>query len=86
MKPILLYASLLILTSCAPTRYTPLCPPIVHYTVQEDKKAATELRSHPDLQKISEMLRDYGNERNELTTLCPNAPAHQSSVAPSDQH
>lgn len=77
MKLILLYTSLLTLTSCTPTRYTPLCPAVVHYTIQEDKQAATELRSHPDLQKISEMLRDYGNERNEIITICPNSASHR---------
>ncbi|GBQ07449.1 hypothetical protein [Saccharibacter floricola] len=49
-----------------PTRYKPLCPPLVHYTAQEEKQAADELRAHPDLHELPAMLRDYGNERKEM--------------------
>lgn len=66
MKHAVLWATLLFLAGCAPTHYKPLCPPLVHYTAQEERQAAEELRAHPDLHELPAMMRDYGNERREL--------------------
>ncbi|MXV35695.1 MULTISPECIES: hypothetical protein [unclassified Saccharibacter] len=66
MKFFMLCMTLLPLVGCAPTRYKPLCPPTVHYTAQEERQAADELRAHPDLHELPAMMRDYGNERREM--------------------
>ncbi|GBQ07842.1 hypothetical protein [Saccharibacter floricola] len=68
MKLVVLCVALLSLVGCTPTRYKPLCPPLVHYTTQEQKQAADELRTHPDLHELPVMMRDYGNERREMRT------------------
>ncbi|MXV35710.1 MULTISPECIES: hypothetical protein [unclassified Saccharibacter] len=65
MKHVFCAMALCTLASCAPARYKPLFPPLVHYTAQEEKQAADELRAHPDLHELPAMLRDYGNERRE---------------------
>lgn len=58
-----------LLTGCSPARTKPLCPPLVQYSPQEQSQAADELRTHPDLNELPAMLRDYGNERGEIGTL-----------------
>lgn len=69
MKRLALVLVALSLTSCTTTRYKSLCPPLVHYTPQEQKQAAEELHTHPDLQELPIMMRDYGNERAEMDLL-----------------
>ncbi|MXV44297.1 hypothetical protein GS501_04455 [Saccharibacter sp. 17.LH.SD] len=61
--------ALLLVTSCAPVRLKPLCPPLVHYSLQEQQQAARELRAHPDMQELPVMMRDYGNVRAECRAL-----------------
>ncbi|MXV35881.1 MULTISPECIES: hypothetical protein [unclassified Saccharibacter] len=70
MKRFYLVAAILALTACTPTRYKPLCPPLVHYTAQEERQAAEELRTHPELHELPAMMRDYGNERREMRGDC----------------
>lgn len=69
MRRLVIGAALMSLVGCAPTRYKPLCPPLVHYTPQEQKQAADELRTHPDLHELPIMMRDYGDEREEIGIL-----------------
>lgn len=68
---LVLYATILSMTGCTQPSFKPLCPPLVHYSPQEEKEVATELRTHPDMKKISLFLMDYGAERNEIRQNCP---------------
>lgn len=70
MKWLFCVVALMSLVSCAPTRYAPLCPPLVKYSVEEQKQAAEELRAHPELRELPVMMRDYGNERREMRASC----------------
>lgn len=70
MKLLVVLCTALSLTGCTTPRYKPLCPPLVHYTAQEEKQAADELRTHPDLHELPIMMRDYGNERREIKLGC----------------
>lgn len=72
MNLLLVLGAALSLTGCTTPRYKPLCPPLVHYTAQEEKQAADELKEHPDLHELTIMMRDYGNERRGIGLL----PSH----------
>lgn len=69
MKLIIVLCAAFSLTGCTTPRYKALCPPLVHYTAQEEKQAADELEEHPELHELPVMMRDYGNERWEMKQL-----------------
>lgn len=60
----------LLLTGCTQPPFRPLCPPLVHYSPEEEQAVARELGTHPDLKETPLFILDYGNERREIRKAC----------------
>ena len=60
----------LLLAGCTQPSFQPLCPPLVHYSPEEEQTVARELSTHPDLKELPVFILDYGNERHEIRKAC----------------